>query len=77
MGFDFSDDIIAGAFSGVVARVISAPFDVIKIRSQLKADHVNNNSAASVMQSFKDIAKNEGFLASLWKGGFSVTIVYT
>ena len=75
MGFAFSDDLIAGAISGVAARMISAPFDVLKIRSQLKVDSKMTNSALSVIQSFNEIIKTEGFLA-LWKGNLSATYLW-
>ena len=76
MGISLSDDMVAGAISGVVARIISAPFDVLKIRSQLQV-HDNNTikSATSVVQGFRDIIKNEGFFA-LWKGNLSATYLW-
>lgn len=76
MGISLSDDMLAGAFSGVMARIISAPFDVLKIRSQLQVDNTKSiNGAASVMQGFRDIIKNEGFFA-LWKGNLSATYLW-
>ena len=65
-----SDDMIAGAFAGLIARLISAPFDIIKIRSQL---HFNKSiNRPGIIASFKKVVKEEGFL-SLWKGNMSAT----
>ena len=76
MRISLNDDMLAGAFAGVIARIISAPFDVLKIRSQLE---VNDNKAmtgpTSIVQGFRDIIKNEGFFA-LWKGNLSATYLW-
>lgn len=69
----YSDDIIAGAIAGAVARLISAPFDVLKIRFQLQfADKIKYTS---MLQAFTTVAKEEGIL-SLWKGNLSATYLW-
>ena len=60
-----SDDAAAGAFSGVAARLLTAPFDVIKIRFQLQ--NRENAKYLSMLQAFRTVIREEGFL-SLWKG---------
>lgn len=35
-----SDDVLAGAFAGLVARLTTAPFDVLKIRFQLQVHSI-------------------------------------
>lgn len=69
----WSDDAVAGAFSGFMGRILSAPFDVVKIRYQLLNRDVPN--PPSMMQSFKTIIKDEGFLA-LWKGNLAATFLW-
>ena len=44
-----SDDIIAGTFAGITARMISAPFDVLKIRSQLQVvDKLSTSNVGAI-----------------------------
>lgn len=68
-----SDDAVAGAFAGIVARLVSAPFDVIKIRFQLQ-DPVNPKYR-SLVQAFSTVVREEG-LFSLWKGNISATYLW-
>ena len=68
----YSDDVVAGAVAGAVARLISAPFDVLKIRFQLQFDKVKYTS---MVQAFATVTKEEGFL-SLWKGNLSATYLW-
>jgi len=68
-----SDDIAAGAVAGAVARLLSAPFDVLKIRFQLQfSDKVKYTS---MLQAFATVTREEGFL-SLWKGNLSATYLW-
>jgi len=68
-----SDDVAAGAAAGAVARLLSAPFDVLKIRFQLQfADKVKYTS---MLQAFATVTREEGFL-SLWKGNLSATYLW-
>lgn len=68
-----TDDILAGAFAGAIARLISAPFDVLKIRFQLQfADKVKYTS---MLQAFSTVTREEGFF-SLWKGNLSATCLW-
>ena len=64
---------IAGAFAGAVARLLTAPFDVIKIRYQLQSNV--NKKYTSIWQAFTSIVKEEGPL-SLWKGNISATYLW-
>ena len=73
-GAHLSDEILAGAFAGVVARSISAPFDVLKIRSQVGTTKIGT-APESVFNAFRNIITNEGFLA-LWKGNLSATYLW-
>jgi solute carrier family 25 thiamine pyrophosphate transporter 19 len=70
---NISDDVFAGAFAGVVARTVSAPFDVLKIRSQLQSGP--GAEPLGVLGSFRRIINNEGFFA-LWKGNLSATYLW-
>jgi solute carrier family 25 thiamine pyrophosphate transporter 19 len=70
-----TDDMIAGAFAGIMARIVAAPFDVIKIRSQLQFDSSAMSKSRSIISSFTNIVKSEGFFA-LWKGNLSATYLW-
>ena len=67
------DDLIAGAFAGAISRLISAPFDVLKIRFQLQFD--KNVKYTSMLQGFRSMIVEEGF-QSLWKGNLSATYLW-
>jgi hypothetical protein len=64
------NDVIAGAFAGAVARLLTAPFDVLKIRFQLQSK--DNKKYTSIIQSIQTIMREEG-VYSLWKGNISAT----
>ena len=60
-----SDDVIAGAITGVVARIITAPFDVLKIRFQLQkietgVNGIDGTKYRSMIQAFSTIIREEG-----------------
>ena len=65
------EDVIAGAFSGTVSRMITAPLDVLKIRSQLHF----GAEAPSMFTSLRTIVKEEG-ISALWKGNLSATYLW-
>lgn len=73
----FTDDAIAGAVTGAVTRIMTAPFDVLKIRFQLQ----NTVGAAetakyrTMFQAFSTIIREEGILA-LWNGNLSATYLW-
>jgi hypothetical protein len=69
-----SDDAVAGGCAGFIARMVTAPFDVVKIRQQL-AKAGTSASSSSLLTSFKTIIKEEGLLA-LWKGNLSATLLW-
>jgi len=69
----FTDDAVAGASAGGIARMISAPFDVIKIRFQLQSQQ--NRKYTSIVQSLQRVVKEEGIL-SLWKGNLSASYLW-
>lgn len=60
-----TDDIAAGAFAGVVSRMLTAPLDVVKIRYQI--NHNNIVSSPSMWHAMRGIVREEGITA-LWKG---------
>ena len=68
-----SDDVLAGAMAGAVARLVSAPFDVLKIRFQLQFE--DKVKYTSMLQAFSTVSREEGFL-SLWKGNLSATYLW-
>lgn len=71
--FNVSEDAAAGAFAGLVARTLTAPFDVIKIRYQLLCRRVAHTP--SMFHAFKNIVAEEGFRA-LWKGNLAATYLW-
>jgi solute carrier family 25 thiamine pyrophosphate transporter 19 len=68
-----SREALAGGLAGGVARFLTSPFDVIKIRYQLQSDV--NPKYKSMFQSFSTIIKEEGVTA-LWKGNLSATYLW-
>lgn len=72
------DDAIAGSLSGFMARCLTAPFDVLKIRLQLQFNSKilhNKSKYVSMIQGFSTIIKEEGIL-SLWKGNLSASYLW-
>ena len=69
----FSDDAIAGAAAGATARLLTAPFDVLKIRFQLQGP--GEQKYKTMLQSFRTVIREEGVLA-LWKGNLSATYLW-
>lgn len=67
------DEMIAGAFAGALARMATAPFDVLKIRFQLQFSSAKKYT--SILQSIRTIISEEGIL-SLWKGNLSATYLW-
>lgn len=59
------DNVLAGAFAGIVARMLTAPFDVLKIRFQLST--LGFARSTSLLSAVQSIVKEEGITA-LWKG---------
>lgn len=68
-----SDDAIAGAFAGLVSRLITAPLDVLKIRFQLQFGV--DKKYTSTLQAFKRVVQEEGIM-SLWKGNLAATYLW-
>ena len=67
------DDVMAGAFAGACARLVTAPFDVLKIRFQLQfAEKVKYTSLS---QAFSTVVKEEG-IVGLWKGNVAATYLW-
>jgi solute carrier family 25 (mitochondrial thiamine pyrophosphate transporter), member 19 len=67
-----SEDAIAGAYSGFIARLLSAPFDLIKIRQQLSS---STSSSVGMVKSMQEIVRHEGPFA-LWKGNMAATYLW-
>lgn len=64
---------MAGAFAGASARLITAPFDVLKIRFQLQfAEKVKYTSLS---QAFQTVIREEGIFG-LWKGNVAATYLW-
>ena len=70
-----SDNLLAGAFAGFVARLVTAPFDLLKIRFQLQQKVGDSVKYTGMRQAFASIVKEEGF-SSLWKGNMSATYLW-
>ena len=66
------DNILAGAFAGFIARLLTAPLDLLKVRAQLQFHEKDN---LSVIKSLRKIVKDEGIL-SLWKGNVAATYLW-
>ncbi|CAL9732429.1 mitochondrial thiamine pyrophosphate carrier 1 [Monosporozyma unispora] len=60
--------LIAGSLSGLVARIMTAPLDTIKIRLQI-------TPSSGLTQTTKDIILKEG-IKSLWKGNVPGSMMY-
>lgn len=71
--FSVSEDAFAGGCAGLIARTLTAPFDVVKIRYQLLCAEVT--TTPSLYHAFEKIVKEEGILA-LWKGNISATYLW-
>ncbi|KAG5437621.1 hypothetical protein PCANB_000658 [Pneumocystis canis] len=80
--FEFKD-VISGGISGFISRLFISPFDMVKIRLQLKTlpsicDKTLNHRYIlnlEIINSFKHIIYQEGIFA-LWKGNCSGQILY-
>lgn len=64
---------MAGAFAGASARLITAPFDVLKIRFQLQ--FAQKVKYTSLRQAFTTVIKEEGVIG-LWKGNVAATYLW-
>jgi hypothetical protein len=75
--YSISHNLLAGAFAGAVARLLTAPFDVIKIRFQMQSGSLSNKATKykSILQAFKTVIFEEGVTA-LWKGNLSATYLW-
>jgi solute carrier family 25 thiamine pyrophosphate transporter 19 len=74
-------DAVAGASAGIVSRLASAPFDVLKIRMQLSTSAVTFStvggagSIGDLARLAARIARNEGLLA-FWAGNLPALQLY-
>ncbi|KAJ3121853.1 mitochondrial thiamine pyrophosphate transporter [Physocladia obscura] len=68
----------SGATAGVIARLVIAPLDVVKIRFQIqtsvRSQH-NQPKYRGIIQSMTTIAKEEG-IRGLWKGNWPAEYLY-
>lgn len=69
------ETLFAGAYAGVLSRVVSAPLDLLKIRFQLQTGARADVKYKSLWQAATTIVKEEG-LTSLWKGNVSATYLW-
>ncbi|CAL9737553.1 mitochondrial thiamine pyrophosphate carrier 1 [Monosporozyma servazzii] len=60
--------LIAGSVSGLVARIMTAPLDTIKIRLQI-------TPSIGLIQTMQDLVRKEG-MRSFWKGNVPGSIMY-
>lgn len=67
--------MIAGSFSGLVARCVTAPLDIVKIRLQLKGNP-NNMQYGRIVGTLREIVKYEGGVRALWKGNVPAGVMY-
>ena len=65
--------MVAGSLAGVVARMISAPLDVVKIRFQLQSSTIPRYH--SITDALRTISRDEG-VVSLWKGNLCATYLW-
>ncbi|CAK9438252.1 uncharacterized protein LODBEIA_P24950 [Lodderomyces beijingensis] len=65
--------LLAGSISGGVARAITAPLDVVKIRLQLQSKTFKHRKTIATV--VKDLLREEGVIA-LWKGNVPAEILY-
>ena len=70
---------LAGSFSGITARLVCQPLDVVKIRFQLQIEPISKKAVHSkytgVFQCLKTMVCEEG-VSSLWKGLIPGTAMY-
>lgn len=71
--YSASNSMIAGSLAGLVARAISAPLDVVKIRFQLQS--LTAPRYISILDAFRTIYRDEGIF-SLWKGNLCATYLW-
>lgn len=64
---------IAGAVSGLVARLLTAPMDTLKIRYQIQPMH--ESKYGGMLSTVRTIAAEEG-ARGLWKGNVPASIMY-
>ena len=70
--------MFAGAYAGALARLIAAPFDLLKIRFQLQQSIPSQGGAVkykNMWQACKTIMKEEG-IGALWKGNIAATYLW-
>ena len=73
------ENALAGGVSGIVARLVTTPLDVVKIRFQLQEETINRRDVSSkytgITQTLRTIAQEEGIQA-LWKGNVPGLAMY-
>lgn len=73
------ESALAGMISGIFARLISTPFDVLKIRFQLQLEPISKKHSYSkyvgIRQAMKQIIMEEG-PSALWKGTVPGLVMY-
>ncbi len=73
------DNALAGGISGISARLVSTPLDVVKIRFQLQEESISKKNVQSkytgVIQSLRTIVHEEG-MSALWKGSVPGLAMY-
>ena len=70
-------NVVAGAAAGAGARFFTAPLDLIKIRRQLAKPtegFFTSFSPLGIFHSMRDVVRNEGGIASLFRGNLAATV---
>lgn len=77
-------DVVAGAVSGMGARALTAPLDLLKIRRQLQSSDLppagstrgQSHGEWRIFESMQSIAKQEGGFQSLYRGNVAATCLF-
>lgn len=66
---ELAQSLGSGAAAGTIATILTTPFDVVKTQRQAALDNSRpGNSKQGMMSYMKQIVKQEGLFAGLWKG---------
>ena len=69
-------NLAAGAAAGAGARLLTAPLDLLKIRSQLHSQSASSATSTSIKSTVSQIIKNEGGFKGLFRGNVAATYLW-